>query len=132
LTVPAKGKNEMNLSKGLQDATRSAVARWALILFVSAGVLTANTVRAQGVSTTTVQGTVYLADGHPGSGTLLVRWPAFTTVAGQAVAAGRITTKISADGFVSVNLAPNLGSMPAGQYYTVVLYLNDGSANTEY
>src|ERR1700689_3524851 len=38
---------------------------------------------AQAVSTTTVQGTVYLANGQPGAGTLLISWPSFTTAAGQ-------------------------------------------------
>ena len=42
---------------------------------------------SQGVSTTTVQGTVYLANGQPGAGTLVISWPGFTTAAGQAVAA---------------------------------------------
>ena len=38
---------------------------------------------AQAVSTTTVQGTVYLANGQPGAGTLVVSWPSFTTAAGS-------------------------------------------------
>ena len=33
------------------------------------------------VATTTVQGTVYLADGSLANGTLLVSWPAFSTAA---------------------------------------------------
>jgi len=37
---------------------------------------------AQAPSTTTVQGTVYLANGSAGSGTLVLSWPAFTTAAG--------------------------------------------------
>ena len=69
---------------------------------------------AQTMSTTTVQGTVFSANGAPGSGTLQLSWPAFTTASSQAVAAGKITANIGADGFVSVNLAPNLGSSPAG------------------
>lgn len=87
---------------------------------------------AQGVSTTTVQGTVYEANGTPGSGTVQVSWPAFTTASNQTVAAGKIATNIGADGFLSVNLAPNLGSSPAGLYYTVVYHLSDGTTSTEY
>ena len=87
---------------------------------------------AQGVTTTTVQGTVYLANGAPGSGTLLVSWPAFTTTTNLAVAAGKATVTIGSDGFVSVNLAPNLGANPAGLYYTAVFHLSDGTVNTEY
>jgi hypothetical protein len=87
---------------------------------------------AQSVSTTTVQGTVYRANGSSGSGTVQISWPAFTTAANQAVAAGKITASIGADGFVSVNLAPNLGSSPAGLYYTVVYHMDDGTTSTEY
>jgi hypothetical protein len=87
---------------------------------------------AQAVSTTTVQGTVYLANGQPGSGTLQLSWPAFTTSNNLAVAAGRTTVSIGSDGFVSVNLAPNLGSSPAGLYYTAVYHMSDGTTSTEY
>ena len=87
---------------------------------------------AQTMSTTTVQGTVYTANGAPGSGTLQLSWPAFTTASGQTVAAGKNATNIGADGFVSVNLAPNLGSSPAGLYYTAIYHLSDGTTSTEY
>ena len=87
---------------------------------------------AQGFSTTTVQGTVYLANGQPGSGVLQLSWPAFTTASNQAVAAGRTNVQIGADGYVSVNLAANLGSTPAGLYYTAVYHLSDGTTSTEY
>ncbi len=87
---------------------------------------------AQGVSTTTVQGTVYLANGEPGAGTVAISWPAFTTAAGQAVAADSTTVTIAPDGFVSVNLAPNQGATPAGEYYTAVYYMSDGLTSTQY
>lgn len=87
---------------------------------------------AQGVSTTTVQGTVYLANGQPGAGKLQVSWPAFTTPNGQAVTAGHLTATIGADGFVSVNLTPNLGATPAGLFYTAVYHMADGTTSTEY
>ncbi len=87
---------------------------------------------AQSVSTTTVQGTVYLANGQAGAGTLVVSWPAFTTANGQLVTADSTTVTIAWDGFVSVNLAPNLGATPAGLYYTAVYYMSDGSTSTEY
>ena len=86
----------------------------------------------QAISTTTVQGTVYLANGQPGAGTLDVSWPAFTTANNQAVTAGRITVTIAPDGFMSVNLAPNMGAMPAGLYYTAVYHMTDGTTSTEY
>ncbi len=84
------------------------------------------------VSTTTVQGTVYRADGTPASGTLLVSWPAFTTPQNQAVAAGNLSTPIGADGFVSVNLTPNAAALPGGSYYTATYHLSDGTVNQEY
>ncbi len=87
---------------------------------------------AQAISTTTVQGTVYLANGQPGTGTLVVSWPSFTTASGQLVVAGNTTVTIAPDGFVSVNLAPNLGATPAGLYYTAVYYLSDGTIETQY
>jgi hypothetical protein len=87
---------------------------------------------AQSISTTTVQGTVYLANGQSGAGTLTVSWPAFTTANGQAVVAGRTMVTIAAGGSVSVNLAPNQGATPAGLYYTAVYSLSDGTTSTEY
>jgi len=87
---------------------------------------------AQAVSTTTVQGTVYLANGQAGTGTLSVSWPGFTTANGKAIAAGRTTVTIAPDGFVSVNLTPNLGATPAGLYYTVIYHMSDGTTSTEY
>jgi hypothetical protein len=87
---------------------------------------------AQSLTMTTVQGTVYLANGAPASGTLAVSWPAFATASNQAVAAGSLNVAIGADGFVSVNLAPNLGATPAGLFYTVVYQLSDGSTHTEF
>jgi hypothetical protein len=88
--------------------------------------------RAQGIATTTVQGTMYLANGQPGSGSLQVSWPAFTTASNQAVTAGRTNLTIGADGYVSLKLAPNQGATPAGLYYTAVYHLSDGSTSTEY
>jgi hypothetical protein len=87
---------------------------------------------AQTVTTTTVQGTVYLANGTPGSGTLRVSWPAFTTANNLAVAAGTTYVTVGSSGFVSVNLAPNVGASPAGLYYTAVYYLSDGTTSTEF
>jgi hypothetical protein len=75
---------------------------------------------------------VYLANGTPGSGTVLVSWPAFTTAGGQEVAAGSMVVTVGTDGFLSVNLAANAGSNPAGLYYTAVFHLADGTVNTQY
>ncbi len=87
---------------------------------------------AQTLSTTTIQDTVYRADGTVASGTLIVSWPAFTTAANAAVAAGSTTIPIGANGAVQLSLAPNAGALPAGTYYTAVYHLNDGTVNKEY
>lgn len=107
------------------------VALKGVAAFLAASAL-ASIVMAQGFSTTTVQGTVYLANGTLGGGTLQLSWPAFTTANNQTVAAGRTTATIGADGFVSVNLAPNLGATPAGLFYTAVYNMKDGTTSTEY
>jgi hypothetical protein len=63
---------------------------------------------------------------------LQLSWPAFTTANNLAVAAGTLHVAVGADGFVSVNLAPNLGASPAGLFYTAVYHMSDGSVSTEY
>jgi hypothetical protein len=62
----------------------------------------------------------------------VLSWPSFTTAAGQVIAADSTTMTIPADGFVSVNLAPNQGATPAGGYYTAVIYMSDGTVSTQY
>lgn len=94
-------------------------------------IFSASIIHAQ-ITTTTVQGVIYRADGNPATGTLIVTWPAFLTANSQAVAAGSTTVSIGQDGFVSVNLAPNAGASPAGSYYTAIYHLNDGTVNKEY
>jgi hypothetical protein len=113
----------------LQAARRTLLYAMAVVL---AGLLLGPAASAATVSTTTVQGTVYLADGSVATGTLILSWPSFTTSSGQLVTADSTTVTIAADGFVSVSLAPNLGATPAGLYYTAVYYLSDGTTSTGY
>jgi hypothetical protein len=82
--------------------------------------------------TTTVQDTVYRADGTPAGGTVLVSWDAFTTAQGNAVPAGTTSATIGANGVVTLSLAPNAGSTPMGSYYTAVFHLNDGTTSREF
>jgi hypothetical protein len=84
------------------------------------------------IGTTTVQGTIYRADGTAASGTVLISWSAFTTPQNQAVAAGSLSATIGANGFLSVNLTPNAGALPGGSYYTAVYHLSDGTVSQEY
>jgi hypothetical protein len=109
--------------------------KWLGVLTIGLGLMgiaLEGSASGQAFSTTTVQGTVYLANGQPGSGTVVVSWPSFTTASGQLVAADSTTVAIAPDGFLSVSLAPNLGSTPAGQYYTAVYYMSDKSTHTQY
>ena len=115
---------------GNRAATKNALrCMLTMALMVLASVHTAPT---QAINTTTVQGTVYLANGQPGAGTLVVSWPSFTTASGQMVAADSMNVPIAPDGFVSVSLAPNLGATPGGEYYTAVYYMSDGTVSTQY
>lgn len=84
------------------------------------------------VATTTVQDTVYRADGTPAGGTVVISWNAFTTAAGNAVPAGSTAVTIGSGGLLTVALAPNAGGSPMGSYYSVVYHLNDGSTSREY
>ena len=80
---------------------------------------------AQTVSMTTVQDTVYRADGNPAQGTLLISWPEFTTSGGKAIGAGTTSVKLAAGGGLSVALVPNANAVPATAVYTVVYQLDD-------
>ena len=84
------------------------------------------------VTTTTVQDTVYRADGTPAGGSVVVSWNAFTTAGGQTVAAGSTTVTLGSGGLLTLALAPNADSTPMGNYYTAIYHLNDGSTNREY
>jgi hypothetical protein len=97
-----------------------------------AGMALAGIADAQALTTTTVQGTVYLANGQVGSGTLNVSWPTFTTENGLAIAAGHTMVTIPQDGFLSVNLTPNVGATPAGLFYTAIYQMSDGTTSTQY
>src|SRR5579862_6228296 len=86
---------------------------------------------ATGPTTTTVSDTVFQANGVPGSGVVLISWPAFTAADGTPVAAGSTSVALGNDGSLSVNLVPNTGATPSGTYYTAVFQLQDG-VRTEY
>src|ERR1700736_2810462 len=101
-------------------------------LFLLLPPLVALAVSAQTLPTTTIDDTVYRADGTPAGGTLLISWPEFTTAALGAVAAGNTNVTLGAGGALSVNLVPNANATPGNRVYTVVYQLNDGTVKTEY
>ncbi len=80
---------------------------------------------------TLVQDTLYRADGSVAHGKLTIRWNAFSTSAGEAVAAGEMTESTDVNGGIAIPLIPNAGSNPAGTYYTVVIKLDDGTTSEE-
>ncbi len=104
---------------------------WRVASFVLMVVALSPASRGQ-VTTTTVQDTVYHANGTVATGTILVSWPAFATATGNTVAAGNLNVTIGANGQVSMNLAANVGATPAGTYYTAVYHLDDGTVSKEY
>ena len=79
-----------------------------------------------------ISDTVYLANGAPAQGEVLILWPGFTTAAGQPIAAGQLTVQLGAQGQFNAGLAPNSGASPAGSYYRVTYKLSDGSTSQEY
>ena len=122
---------KLTQNEWLCGAGRQMRQRAAAVVLTAIGLL-GQMAGAQAISTTTVQGTVFLANGQAGSGTLYLSWPAFTTANGLAVAADSMNVAIAPDGFVSVTLTPNLGATPAGLYYTAVFYMSDGTTSTQY
>jgi hypothetical protein len=87
--------------------------------------------QAQIPPTTTVSDTVYRADGTPATGTLLISWPAFTTVGGTAIAGGTKSVTLGTGGALSVALVPNASATPATTVYTVVYQLSTTVAAIE-
>ncbi len=84
------------------------------------------------LAVTTVQDTVYSANGSPASGTVLVSWSGFTTATGAVVPAGSTSATIAAGGALSIALAPNAGATPMGSYYTATFHLSDGTTSREF
>jgi trimeric autotransporter adhesin len=120
---------DRSIKAGLKHVPAISLWRFAGLALCIASIVLMG--RAQ-VATTTVQDTVYHADGTTATGTILVTWPAFVTASGKTVAAGNITANIGSGGQVSLNLAPNMGATPEGSYYTAVYHLDDGTVSKEY
>src|SRR3954467_4040706 len=81
---------------------------------------------------TTITDAVYLANGQPAGGSIVVTWPAFNTRDNRTVAAGELTIAMGTGGAVSFQLAPNEGASPDGTFYKAVYKLSDGTTATEY
>ena len=94
------------------DASRRPIGR--LSYWVMAGVMMCGWVRtASGAgavppsepATTTVADTVYLADGNPAQGNLIITWPPFLLASGTAIAGGTTNVALGKSGALSVALA---------------------------
>ncbi len=83
------------------------------------------------IATTQIADTVFLGDGTPATGTVIVSWQAFTTASGESVPSGSTSAAITA-GALSLQLIPNAGSTPIGTYYTAIFHLSDGSVSREF
>ena len=109
----------------------SGLKRRVMLVSVIVSILAGWSAAAQ-VPTTTVEDTVYYADGTPAQGTVIVSWNAFTTANGATIAAGNTSVMLGSGGSLTVSLAPNLGSTPMGNYYTAAYHLNDGETSREF
>ncbi len=79
-----------------------------------------------------ISDTVYLANGNPAQGDVVILWPGFTTADGKPVAAGELTVQLGAQGQFNASLAPNSGASPAGTFYRITYKLSTGSTSQEY
>lgn len=123
----------------MRDARRRPMGwlfYWTLVLSAAIGfglpAFGAGAPPQSGAGATTVSDTVYLADGTPASGNLIISWPAFVTAGGTAVAAGTTNATLGASGALDIELVPNAGATPAGVYYSVVYQLGPGQVKTGY
>ena len=85
-----------------------------------------------GPALTSVVDTVYMANGTPAQGILVITWPAFVAGDGTGVAPGALDVTLGTNGALNVALAPNANATPANVYYTVVYQLEPGEVRTEY
>jgi hypothetical protein len=85
-----------------------------------------------GPTLTSVVDTVYMANGSPAQGILVITWPAFVAADGTAVAPGSLDVTLGTNGALNVALSANAGATPAGVYYTVVYQLQPSEVRTEY
>ncbi len=79
---------------------------------------------------TTINDTLYNADGTLADGRVVISWPTLQIGACQVVA-GQASVTVTA-GVFSVQLYPNNAAVPAGTSYRAIYYLKSGRVTTEY
>jgi hypothetical protein len=99
-------------------------------LLVAAALWAAVAVSGQEFTRTQISDTLFNADGSRATGSMRVSWKSFTGADGSTVAKNSIDLDI-VDGIVSVALAPNLGAVPDGTYYSVEYRLHKGEKSSE-
>jgi hypothetical protein len=108
---------------------------WALAVVLAAAYpapRAASAAAQSGPALTSVIDTVYMANGTPAQGVLVITWPAFVAADGSSVAPGALNVTLGTNGALNVTLATNAGATPAGVYYTVVYQLQPSQVRTEY
>src|SRR6476469_4023611 len=89
---------------------------------IFAAVLLASALYA-GPPLTTIQDTLYKADGTRFNGALTISWKSFDAIDNSAIVTQSVTTKV-VDGNLRVQLVPSTTAVPAGAYS--VTYNSDG------
>ena len=85
-----------------------------------------------GPALTSVIDTVYMANGNPAQGVLVITWPAFVAADGTAIAPGSLSVTLGTNGALNVALTLNANATPANTYFTVVYQLQPSEVRTEY
>ncbi len=117
----------------MPNTRRLAGRFFSVLISIAFAILLPRPAFAQGgLTLCQITDTVYRADGSPAQGSVIILWNAFTTAAGQPVAAGNLTVTLGSNGQFSAELAPDAGATPAGSYYHVTYKLDDGSTSSEY
>lgn len=105
----------------------SKMRHWGVVLFL---LLFAASTPAAGPALTTVQDTLYKADGTPFTGLLYINWKSFTTGDAQNVATHNVVATV-VNGVLRVQLAPTTNASPTAWYQ--VQYNSNGYVQfTEY
>ena len=116
----------------MPNTRRLAGRFFSVLISVALAIFLPRIALAQGLTLCQITDIVYRADGSPAQGNVIILWSAFTTAAGQPVAAGNLMVTLGSGGQFSAALAPNSGATPAGTYYRVTYKLDDGSTGSEY
>ncbi len=74
---------------------------------------------------TTIQDTLYLANGTPLSGEVIITWPSFVAVDGSKIAAQSLTVPVT-NGYFQTALVPTVG---AATYVTYLVRINSAGMN---